>query len=109
IPSSDGRAVVGVTIRPRGAKSGDERLEADLVVDAAGRSSRAPQWLAALGFPAPAETVVNAFIGYASRVYRRPAGMDLNWGSSYVQSAPPERTRAGVIFPIEGRRWMVTL
>jgi 2-polyprenyl-6-methoxyphenol hydroxylase-like FAD-dependent oxidoreductase len=109
--SADGRAIGGLTLRPRDAAAdrGPEQLSADLVVDTGGRSTRTPQWLEAAGYPAPAETVVNAFLGYASRFYRRPAGLKLNWQGFYVQSAPPSRTRAGVIFPIEGDRWLVTI
>jgi 2-polyprenyl-6-methoxyphenol hydroxylase-like FAD-dependent oxidoreductase len=111
LPSADGRAIAGVELRSRDAAAGRgmEQVTADLVVDTAGRSSRAPQWLEALGYPAPAETVVNAFLGYASRIYRRPAGHSRDWQGFYVQSAPPNRTRAGVIFPIEGGRWQVTV
>ena len=31
------------------------------------------------------------------------------WHCVYLQAAPPHRTRAGVVFPIEGQRWIVTL
>jgi hypothetical protein len=68
-----------------------------------------PQWLAAIGCDAPKETVVNAHLGYASRLYRIPAGFEADWKAFFVQAAPPDRTRAGVLFPIEGGRWMVTL
>jgi 2-polyprenyl-6-methoxyphenol hydroxylase-like FAD-dependent oxidoreductase len=82
---------------------------ADLVVDASGRGSRTPEWLEALGYPRPAETVVDASLGYTSRIYRRPADFDADWQSLYVQAMPPEVTRGGIIYPLEGDRWMVTL
>jgi 2-polyprenyl-6-methoxyphenol hydroxylase-like FAD-dependent oxidoreductase len=109
VATPDGRAIAGVELRPRGDAGLTERLGADLVVDASGRSSRAPHWLAALGYPEPEETYVNAFLGYASRVYRRPPGYESSWSAMYIQSAPPGRPRAGLIFPIEDGRWMVTL
>lgn len=111
IPTAEGGAIAGVTLRSRDAVGGREaeRLTADLVVDASGRSSRTPQWLTSLGYPSPAETVVNAFLGYASRIYRRPDGPQRDWEGFYIQTAPPERTRAGAIFPIEGDRWLVTV
>src|SRR5688572_17741909 len=63
--------VDGVVLRPHGERdalgSPPLVLRADLVVDASGRDSRAPRWLQALGFPPPTETVVKAFLGYASR------------------------------------------
>src|SRR5215831_13235539 len=91
------------------ADSHEEFLAADLVVDASGRSSRAPQWLTALGYKAPRETVVNAFLGYASRIYRRQPTKGSVAKGVFIQAAPPERTRMGIIFPIEDNRWIATL
>ncbi len=42
----------------------------DLVIDASGRNSRLPQWLAALGVTAPKTSEIEARTGYATRVYR---------------------------------------
>jgi 2-polyprenyl-6-methoxyphenol hydroxylase-like FAD-dependent oxidoreductase len=104
------RRVTGVHLRSRGGSSINEiRLAADLVIDASGRESRAPQWLADLGFTPPLETTINAFPGYATRVYRRPATFAGNWKTLYIRPTPPDRTRGGVIIPIEGDRWLVTL
>jgi flavin-dependent dehydrogenase len=113
LPDRPGTGVAGVVLRPRHAEGdatgGEVHLEADFVADAAGRHSRTPQWLKSLGYPVPQETVVNAFLGYASRFYRRPEGFQADWKAAYVQVAPPDQKRAGVIFPVEGGRWMVTL
>jgi len=112
IPSATGDSVAGVVARQRqsGGAFGDEvELRADLVVDASGRGSRAPRWLAELGYPAPEETVVNAFLGYASRLYRAPAGHSAGHKGAYVQAAPPHRTRGGIYLPVEGDRLLVTL
>ena len=107
--NKDGTAVSGVTVRSRSQTGTEDRIEADLVAVASGRNSRMPQWLEALGYPAPQETVVNALLGYATRMYRRPAGFEADWKGMFIQAAPPERTRGGVILPIEDGRWMVTL
>jgi 2-polyprenyl-6-methoxyphenol hydroxylase-like FAD-dependent oxidoreductase len=105
--------VTGVRIRSSGSNeqpSGEEeRIDADLVVDAGGRRSDAPAWLEGLGYDRPEETVVNAHLGYASRVYRRPVGFRAGWKGLYIQAAPPDGTRFGVIAPIEGDRWIVSL
>ena len=87
----------------------DEELSADLVVDATGRRSRLPAWMKDSGFDAPRQTVVNAFLGYSSRIYERPAGEDRGWKAAYIQATPPRSNRAGVLFPIEGDRWCCTL
>ncbi|HET7475262.1 MAG TPA: hypothetical protein VFJ97_04465 [Dermatophilaceae bacterium] len=43
--------------------------EADLVIDATGRSSRLSSWLPAIGLAAPRVVSVDARLGYASRLY----------------------------------------
>lgn len=101
---------VSVNIRDRTSpeNSHQEEIQGDLVVDASGRNSQAPQWLKSLGYQAPEETVVNAHPGYASRIYEIPPGFKADWKAIYLQAAPPERTRAGIIFPIEGNRWTLS-
>ena len=84
-------------------------LGADLVVDATGRASRAPHWLRDLGYASPGETIIDAHLGYASRLYRIPESFDGDWKCAFVQSAPPERKRGAILFKVEGNRWLVTL
>jgi 2-polyprenyl-6-methoxyphenol hydroxylase-like FAD-dependent oxidoreductase len=106
----DGARVVGVRTRPRGgAAAAEQTLAAHFVVDASGRGSRAPAWLSELGYPEPDEEIVDAHIGYASRVYRPSVDPNRDWLSAYVQLAPPRHTRAGLIAPLEGNRWLITL
>ena len=109
LPGAGGVGVRGVQCRARRPGGAEEELRADLVVDATGRGSRAPRWLEELGYDAPEETVVNGFLGYASRLYRVPEGFGSDWKGAYVQLAPPERTRGGIMLPVEGGRWLVTL
>ncbi len=117
-PSSEARGLVlDETHRVRGVRVADASgaspattvaLDADLVVDATGRVSRAAAWLADAGLPTPRETQVKVAVGYASRVYRRPAGALADWKALFIYPRPPG-TRLGVIVPIEDDRWMVTL
>lgn len=119
ITSEDGGRLGGVAFRQRsnvGGAGGEESslnlpvdLPADLVVDATGRASRMPQWLYALGYERPAETVINAYLGYASRIYQIPNNFNAGWKAAFVQAAPPDHRRGGILFPIEGNRWLVTL
>jgi 2-polyprenyl-6-methoxyphenol hydroxylase-like FAD-dependent oxidoreductase len=106
----DGR-VVGVDLRDRGAAPADptERVPADLVVDASGRRSHAPDWLAAAGYDRPAETFVDADLAYSTRIYRRGPDDLGGWQAIFLQARPPQTTRMGVLFPIEGDRWMITI
>ena len=102
--------VGGVRVRLRGgpAETEPDDIPADLVVDASGRSSHATQWLTSMGFPAPPETTVDPHVGYASRYYRPPPGMDHDWKLLLVRNRIPG-TRGGGIYSIEGGRWIVTL
>ncbi len=105
-----GARVTGVRLRHRGESSAPvTELAADLVVDASGRGSKAPLWLEELDFTPPRETVIDAFPGYTSRLYRRPAGAQQGWKTMYIIPTPPNSPRGGVIVPIEGDRWLVTL
>jgi 2-polyprenyl-6-methoxyphenol hydroxylase-like FAD-dependent oxidoreductase len=102
--------VTGVQLRSRrGLYPNETRLLADLVVDASGRDSQAPQWLAGLGYTPPAETTIKAFSGYASRIYRFPGGFPGSWKTMYIKPSPPDSSRGGVIIPLEGDRWHVAL
>ncbi len=101
--------VTGVRLRRRGSVSAEVTLPAQLVVDASGRGSRAPQWLAGLGYTPPQETIIDPFTGYTTRIYRRPPGFAGNWSLLRVRRTPPDGTRGGLISPIEDDRWYVTL
>lgn len=104
---ADGGRVVGVRLRPRGGAAPVE-LRADLVVDAGGRASPSPDWLAALGYERPAESSVSAFLGYASRLYALPGALP-DWKVLLVQSRPPHNPRTGTMTMQEHGRWIVTL
>ncbi len=99
--------VAGVSVRFRDrhnqANIHTENLYADLVVDAGGKVSKTPQWLKSLGYEPPQETTINAFVGYASRIYES-SGKLSDTAPVVVATAPPFRTRGGGIFPIEGNR-----
>jgi 2-polyprenyl-6-methoxyphenol hydroxylase-like FAD-dependent oxidoreductase len=86
-----------------------EDLAADLVVDATGRNTRTPQWLADLGYQPPPETRIDASLAYATRRYRIPDGFHADWKVAYLLAKPPQQRRMGVLIPVEGNRWIVTL
>lgn len=105
--------VTGVQVRRKLDSSQDEHkrqtdFTADLVVDASGRNSRTPQWLQAMGYKPPRETVINSFLGYASRWYQIPKNEQVDWQGVLVAVKAPG-TRGGVITAVEGNCWVVTL
>ena len=104
-----GEAIAGIRIRHRNASAEAEEVCAQLVVDASGRHSSLPTWLRDVGYGRAQERVVDGRLGYASRVYRVAHVRDQSWRGAYVQPAPPTHLRGGVILPIEGDRWHVTL
>ena len=109
LPDADGRRVRGVRVRRRDGSGTEEDCLADLVVETAGRGSHVPKWLDAMGYqPAPEETVV-IDLGYATRTYRRPPQEGRDWQMLIVYAHAPDGTRMGIVSPIEGDRWIVTL
>ncbi len=112
LPAATPDQLAGVLVCPRTTES-DRRvakeLQADLVVDATGRASRAPRWLEDLGYPSPEEIVIDAHLAYASRMYHIPENFDGGWQCAYVQPAPPDQKRGGILFKVEGNRWLLTL
>lgn len=99
--------VTAACLRKRGEK--EMILPADLVLDTSGRNSKAIHWLADAGYETPRETRVDAFTGYASRIYQKPAGFSAPWKMLYIAPSTPDQTRGGIILPLEGNRWHVTL
>ncbi|GAA3625111.1 FAD-dependent oxidoreductase [Streptomyces fenghuangensis] len=106
----DATAVTGVRVRR--ADGGEERLTADLVVDATGRASRASSWLRELGLPAPAERRIDPGLVYASRVFRAPPAVRAlgRFPTVFVQADPRRAPGQGaLLIMIEDGRWLVTL
>ncbi|MCE7989041.1 MAG: FAD-binding monooxygenase [Caldilinea sp. CFX5] len=107
--SADQSRITGVTISRRNSNQEKATLTAHLVVDASGRGSASPKWLAAAGYAKPTESFVKANVGYATRLYCRRLG-DLEGADLLmIASDPPHGKRTGLIFPIEGDRWICTL
>lgn len=80
--------VTGVIVRA--STGGDEQvIDADLVVDATGRGSRTPVFLAAMGYEHPNELRVEVGLTYSSQALRLPPSM--------------LREMAVIISPVEGR------
>jgi 2-polyprenyl-6-methoxyphenol hydroxylase-like FAD-dependent oxidoreductase len=78
---------------------------ADTVIDASGRSSRLPRWLAGLGISTPEPAVVEAKLGYATRRYRASRPLPLDTG--VVVAATPETSAGALALPVEDDQWLV--
>ncbi len=107
------RKVVGVKTRmgrlgERGSYSTLD-IQAELVVDASGNHSKAPQWLTALGFAAPIETIVDAQMTFASRIYEMPERGQADWKALILEHAMSQHGVGSLLLPVEGNCWQVTL
>lgn len=105
------QAVTGVCLRQRTYIMTIDRSElvCDLVVDASGRFSRVSDWLEMAGYQRPEETTVDAFLGYATRVYAPPSDQTWSWKGLMIQSNPPNNLRTGFAWSVEGNCWLVLL
>jgi 2-polyprenyl-6-methoxyphenol hydroxylase-like FAD-dependent oxidoreductase len=112
----DPHRIAGVSAREVGAQL-TSHIDADLVVNCSGRTSRAPQWLQRLGFPAIEREEIDADAGYSTCWYQappasqRPAhwwwkGVFLNPSS---QPKRPEDYYFALLLPIENDRFLLTL
>jgi 2-polyprenyl-6-methoxyphenol hydroxylase-like FAD-dependent oxidoreductase len=106
--TADRRRITGVRIIPRRDGSAEEVLTCDAVVDASGRQSRLPSWLAHLDIGPPTETRVDVKLGYASRHYRLDrAALDGDIAVIYGMTA--ERPRGGGLAVLENGTGIATL
>lgn len=104
--TADKRTVTGVQVRgPGGAPC---QVAGRLVVDATGRGSRTPVWLAELGYQRPAEERVEIGLGYSTRTYRLRSGA-MGGDQMILTGGTPANPRAGVLAVTEGGRHMLTV
>ena len=115
---ADGRDVVGlaetggrikaVRVLRRADHSVEELLDADLVVDATGRGSRAPVWLSDIGYPRPEKEHLRVDLGYTTRRYRLPPDT-LDGDLGLLQAPTPRHPRGAALARLEDGVWMLTL
>ncbi|MGW8762543.1 NAD(P)/FAD-dependent oxidoreductase [Streptomyces sp. NPDC055815] len=108
--TGDSSRVRGVRLRERGAGGEKETkvLEADLVVDASGRSTKAADWLADIGAEAPHEETIDTGLAYGTRVYRSPETPETDALGYYIVPNPAQEYGA-VVLPLGDGRHLVTL
>jgi 2-polyprenyl-6-methoxyphenol hydroxylase-like FAD-dependent oxidoreductase len=106
VMSADNARVEGLRTRRVGGQ--EEEIACQLTIDAGGRGSQTPAWLAAAGYTKPIKEVINVGLAYSTRIFKRTPG-DLDGDLAViVPSAPPGR-RGAAALPLEHDRWMVTL
>jgi 2-polyprenyl-6-methoxyphenol hydroxylase-like FAD-dependent oxidoreductase len=100
--------VTGARIHRHGAENA-EVLDADLVIDATGRGSRTPAWLAELGYEKPAEERVKINVSYTSATYRLADESILNGDLSINPVATPAAPRGAFFSRIEDGKCALSL
>lgn len=100
VSTPDRRRVIGA--RVQSSLGGAERvLDADLVVDATGRGSRTPLWLAEMGYGRPEEERVKIGLAYTTRHFQLstdPFGGDL----AIIPVATPSHPRGAFFYKLPG-------
>ena len=107
IASPDNRSVAGVRFEDTRGTPGS--LAADLVVDASGRASPTLRFLEAIGSAKPAAIEIGMDQAYATAVFEKPEDAPTDWLFVVHAPTPPGSSRFGIIMPMEGRRWSVSL
>ena len=105
--SPDDRKVAGV--RFENVRGNPEFLPADLVVDASGRASLTLPFLDAIGAAKPATIEIGMDQAYSTAVFEEPDDVSRDWLGVLHLPTPPGSSRFGIILPMEGRRWIVSL
>jgi 2-polyprenyl-6-methoxyphenol hydroxylase-like FAD-dependent oxidoreductase len=103
---ADGRVVGAHVMFLAGGRP--ELFEADLVVDATGRSGRAVSWLTEQGYPAPTEDRLKIGIAYVTQFLR--LNPEITPAEEMILVGPvPGRTNGFIFAAQEGDRWILTV
>lgn len=105
--SPDGERVVGVSYENEDGAS--DTIATDLVVDASGTGALTLDLLQSIGRPTPDETRIGVDLRYASCVFAVPDDAPTDWKGVRTVGGRPNIRRGGLMMPLEGNRWMVSL
>jgi len=86
-----------------------QSLRADLIVDASGRGNLTLALLEAIGRTQAQESVIEVDIGYPTATFAIPADMSVDWKGVRTLALAPQRSRGGLMLPLEGNCWILTL
>lgn len=107
VPRAAGAGVAGVRYIDSDGKA--ETASADLVIDASGRGTPTLDFLGAVGRTRPDETIIGVDLAYATAVFAIPDDAPGDWKGVFCFPAGGRASRGSLMFPLEGRRWIVTL
>ncbi|MEW2573303.1 pyridine nucleotide-disulfide oxidoreductase [Streptomyces sp. NPDC047070] len=103
------RQITGVLHNPAHGPDDPQHLDANLVIDASGRASRATAWLAGLGIDTIPHRTLDTGLTYATRLFRAPAGAEHIPVFNIMAQPRAGIGQSAVLAPIENGQWMATL
>jgi 2-polyprenyl-6-methoxyphenol hydroxylase-like FAD-dependent oxidoreductase len=107
VTSREGGAISAIRFENSHGRS--ETLTADLVVEASGRGNLTASFLESIGRPRPEETTIGVDITYATGVFAVPDDPPADWTGVMTFDPPDRGGPGGILLPLEGNRWIVTL
>jgi 2-polyprenyl-6-methoxyphenol hydroxylase-like FAD-dependent oxidoreductase len=107
IASPDNAGAAGVRFEDVRGAAGS--LAADLIVDASGRISLTQGFLEAIAWQKPSTVEIGMDQAYSTLVFEKPEDAPNDWRVVIHAAAAPHSSRHGVLFPMEGGRWSVSL
>lgn len=99
--SDDNATILGVST----AASGD--IDTNLVIDASGRGSKTPAWLAALGYPEPRDAELLSYIGYATVPVELPDGALPDGVLGILAHPNPANLRGAAVVPCDNGLYLL--
>jgi 2-polyprenyl-6-methoxyphenol hydroxylase-like FAD-dependent oxidoreductase len=104
------RRITGVHFRQRGQQETTAFLDADLVVDTSGRTTKLAHWLEELGYAVPEPERLKSLLGYSTRYYRITSQQFTQKQQGILIHGYPEKNiRAGYSLLIENNLSQVVL
>jgi 2-polyprenyl-6-methoxyphenol hydroxylase-like FAD-dependent oxidoreductase len=84
-------------------------ISADLIIDASGRGVPTSRLLDATGRSHPETSSIGINIDYSTAIFAKPKDAPEDWLLLATMPKAPQERRGGLIMPIEGNQWLVTL
>jgi 2-polyprenyl-6-methoxyphenol hydroxylase-like FAD-dependent oxidoreductase len=107
VPAAGGDGVRGVRFVNGSGRS--ETIDADLVVDAAGRGAPTLTLLDALGWDRPQMTEIGVDLSYNTAVVERPPTATPDWKLVLTLPDPPHLALHAVLAPTEDCHWIIVI
>jgi len=107
VASEDGASVSGLIYTQ--ADRQRQTVDADLIVDASGRGALTLHLLESIGHALPEETTIGVNIAYATAIFEIPDDAPQDWKAVFTFPQVPEHSRGGLLMPMEGQHWILSL